>query len=221
MSKHLQRDLEAIERDLLALSSMTEDMIDKACFALMQHRLDVAAEVIKFDALVDEKEVRLEEECLKVLALHQPVATDLRRTAAILKINNDLERIADQAVNIAERAERMLFDPGFEIPETLGEMAKHARAMVSGAIDCFVKQDVKMARAVCAQDDVLDNLLADVVEHLQQVVQRRPETIELAFHLFAASRQLERIGDHATNIAEDVIYMVEGEIARHKHTTIN
>ncbi len=220
MSKHLERDLESVERELLALSAMSEEMIDKACVALIRRELDIAQEVICTDAQVDEREVHIEEECLKILALHQPVSTDLRRTAAILKINNDLERIADLAVNIAERAESIIYFPGFEVPEKLSDMARLARRMVSGSIDSFVNQDAQMARDVCARDDSLDQLQNDVILQMQQLVRENPFAIEIAFHLFSVSRQFERIGDHATNIAEDVMYMVEGEIARHKQPVL-
>ena len=216
MSKHLQRDLELIESELLALSSMTEEMIDKACVALMRRQLDIAADVIKFDAKVDEREVKIEDDCLKVLALHQPVASDLRRTAAILKINNDLERIADLAVNIAEAAERLIFFPGLVVPEDLGTMAKHARAMVRESLDSFVHLDAERARLACQSDDTIDDLHAYVITKIQDMVHRKPETVEFAFVLYSAAHQFERIADHATNIAEDVIYLVEGEIARHK-----
>ncbi len=217
MSRHLERDLESIERELLLLSSMAEEMIDKACVALIRRENDLALEVIATDARVDEKEVHIENDCLKILALHQPVATDLRRTAAILKINNDLERIADLAVNIAERAEHMILYTTFKIPQVFGEMATLARSMVRKAIDSFVNLDASLARNVCGQDDELDRMHGEFIASLTTMVKQNPDAAEIAFSLFSASRQLERIGDHATNIAEDVIYLVEGEIARHKH----
>ncbi len=217
MSRHLERDLESLERELLLLSSMAEEMIDKACVALIRKEMDLATEVIQCDSKIDEREVRIEDDCLKILALHHPVATDLRRTAAILKINNDLERIADLAVNIAERAERLILYTNFKVPQVFGEMATVARSMVRKAIDSFVKLDANLARDVCRRDDELDRMHGEFINTLCRLVEQQPETVETAFNLFSASRQLERIGDHATNICEDVIYLVEGEIARHKH----
>jgi len=217
MSKHLERDLEALENELLTQSSLVEDMINQACKALRETRPDVAAEVIASDSQVDHQEVRIEEHCLKILALHQPVAVDLRRTATILKINNDLERIADLAVNIAERAQSLAEHPEFVIPPQLERMAQAAIAMVRMALDAFVDQDVLGAREVCARDQEVDTMNRNVIGEMYETMRTQPEMIEAALHFFSASRHVERIADHATNIAEDVIYLVEGEIARHKH----
>ncbi|MCA9185331.1 MAG: phosphate signaling complex protein PhoU [Pirellulaceae bacterium] len=217
MSKHLQRDLEHIERELLALSAQVEEMIALACNALTEQRLDIAVQVIDGDQRVDEHEVLIEEECLKILALHQPVAVDLRRTTAVLKINNDLERIGDLAVNIAERAEQMRTYPTFPIPDKLLEMAEEARSMLADSLDSFVRLDVHAARGVCRRDDAVDLLNAEVISELREHMHRDGNQIEPALYLFSASRHIERIADLATNIAEDVIYLVEGEIARHRH----
>jgi phosphate transport system protein len=221
MSKHLERGLEALERELLALSSMVEEMIDKACLALIRGQLDTAAEVIRCDGKVDDREVHIEEECLKILALHQPVATDLRRVAAVLKINNDLERIADLAVNVAERVETLAVFQRLHVPTKLEEMAVHARRMVRNALDSFVNLDEESARQVRQQDAIVDQLNGEVIRVLQDMVRECPDQVEPAFCLFSAARQFERIADHATNIAEDVIYLVEGEIARHKHDGVS
>lgn len=217
MSKHLERDLEELEHELLTQSSLVEDMIEKACRALRETRPDVAAEVIANDCHVDRQEVRIEEHCLKILALHQPVAVDLRRTATILKINHDLERIADLAVNIAERAQSLAEHPQFIITPRLERMARAAITMVRMSLDAFVKQDVATARQVCASDLEVDMMNRNVIAEMYEIMRTQPGMIEAALHLFSASRHVERIADHATNIAEDVIYLVEGEIARHKH----
>ena len=217
MSKHLERDLEELEHELLTQSSLVEDMIEKACRALRETRPDVATEVVARDADVDAQEVRIEEHCLKILALHQPVAIDLRRTATILKINNDLERIADLAVNVAERARSLADHPEFMIPPQLERMGRAAIAMVRMSLDAFVEQDVALARRVCRSDDEVDTLNRKVIDEIYEIMRTRPDMVEAAMHFFSASRHVERIADHATNIAEDVIYLVEGEIARHKH----
>jgi phosphate transport system protein len=216
MSKHLQTDLEYLEQDILAQSSMVEEMIEKACRALRELRADIAQDVVDQEATIDRREIRIEEECLKILALHQPVAVDLRRTAAVMKINNELERIADLAVNIAERTQSLVEHPEFSIPETLETMAKLAASMVHDALDAFVQQDVAVARKVCSRDDQVDAYCREVIDELRQMMRLSSEMVEPALHFFSAARQVERIADHATNIAEDVIYLVEGENARHR-----
>ncbi|MCA9102433.1 MAG: phosphate signaling complex protein PhoU [Pirellulales bacterium] len=218
MTKQLHRDMEAVQRDVLAMSAMVEEMINKACRALREKDWALANEVLETDTRVDEREVRVEEECLKVLALHQPVAIDLRRTAAVLKINNDLERIADLAVNIAERAQYLADEDDFPVPPALGEMARLAIAMVRDALDSFVEHDAQAARRVIARDDVVDNYNRAVIEEMYERMRSNPEHIGAAMHCFSASRHIERIADHATNIAEDVVYLVEGEICRHRPT---
>ena len=217
MTKHLNRDLENVHREILALSSIVEDMIDKAQLALSERRHELAEEVIAADQYVDEREVTIEEECLKMLALHQPVAVDLRRIATVLKVNNDLERIADLAVNLAERAKSIAEHPAFPIPERLGKMAGEATQMVRASLDAFVNMDSKAARAVMHQDEEVDALNVQVINELQTMMQKQPQHVVPALHCFSASRHIERIADHATNIAEDVIYLVQGDIVRHKH----
>jgi phosphate transport system protein len=225
MSKHLERDLEALERAILAQSSRVEEMIAKACQALVERRADVSEEVIANEHEINVREVRIEEECLKILALHQPVAVDLRRTATLLKINSELERIADLAVNIAERTKPLGCYPEFEIPPKLERMSLKATDMVHDALDAFVDLDVQASRDVCRRDDEVDELNRQVIDDLYDMMQSRPNTVEPAMHMFSISRHVERIADCATNIAEDVIYLVEGEIARHHfeespHTTL-
>ena len=172
--------------------------------------------MIEGDVDIDRREVEIEEECLKILALHQPVAVDLRRTAAIMKINNDLERIADLAVNIAERARCLTEHPEFTIPSGLEHMVQLANSMVRDALDAFVSLDVKAARDVCIRDEEVDACNREVIGELCQVMRQESDLVEAALHFFSAARHVERIADHATNIAEDVIYLVEGEIARHR-----
>ncbi|MCH2211351.1 MAG: phosphate signaling complex protein PhoU [Fuerstiella sp.] len=217
MALHLQRDLESLERQVLAQSSLVEEMINKASRAIRGIRPELVSQIMDREQLVDENEVRIEEDCLKILALHQPVAKDLRRTATILKINNDLERMADLAVNIAERAQLLSQHSGFGVPEALDRMAQLTVTMVKRALDALVRLDVDIAREVCLSDDEVDSLNREVIFEMQDVMRTQPDFIEAALSLFSASRHIERIADHATNIAEDVIYLVDGEIARHKH----
>lgn len=212
---HLARNLEVLERELLALSSIAEEMIAKACRALNARDAALAQGVIEQDEIVNQREVVIEEECLKLLALHQPVAIDLRRTAAILKINNDLERIADLAVNIAERAQALVAHAEFPIPATLAQMSERSIAMVHKSLDAFVKLDLAQARQVCADDEAIDDLYRQTIGQLLEQMQRDPRVVEPAYHCLSAARHMERIADHATNIGEDAIYLVNGEIARH------
>lgn len=215
MSKHLERDLELLEREILDQSSRVEEMIAKACQALVERRVDVAAEVAASEIEINVREVKIEEECLKILALHQPVAVDLRRTATVLKINTELERIADLAVNIAERTISLGDYPEFELPAKLEQMFRRASDMVHEALDAFVDQNVDAAREVCRRDDEVDEFNRRIIEELLETMRSSPHLIEAALHFFSVCRHVERIGDCATNIAEDVIYLVEGEIARH------
>ncbi|HUG68422.1 MAG TPA: phosphate signaling complex protein PhoU [Pirellulaceae bacterium] len=216
MTKHLQRDLESVYNDLLSLSAKVEEMIDQAALALIERRHDLAAKVITADEAVDRREVRIEEECLKILALHQPVAIDLRRIASVMKINNDLERIADLAVNIAERSLSLDEFPHFPVPQKMSRMVSLATQMVRDSLDAFVDLDTSAAKRIMSMDDSIDELNVEVIQELQSLMQSQPEMVVPALHCFSASRHIERIGDHATNIAEDVIYLVAGDIVRHK-----
>jgi phosphate transport system protein len=221
MSKHLERDLEALEHEILDQSSRVEEMIAKSCQALVERRTDVANEVIANELEINVREVEIEEDCLKILALHQPVAVDLRRTATVLKINTELERIADLAVNIAERTISLAEHPEFSIPAKLERMFVRASDMVHEALDAFVDQDVDAAREVCRRDDEVDEYNRRVIDDLLETMRTRSDLVEAALHFFSVCRHVERIGDCATNIAEDVIYLVEGEIARHHFDNIH
>jgi phosphate transport system protein len=218
MSKHLHRDIDNLNGELLSISSMVEEMIDKAVTALAERRYDLVQQVIDSDSFVDQQEVHIEEECLKMLALHQPVAVDLRRVATIMKVNNDLERIADLAVSIAQRAQALDQFPAFAIPERLPRMVALATQMVRGAMDALVNLDTASARRIMALDDEVDQYNRDIIEDLHEVMQMKPALVPAALHCFSAVRHIERIADHATNIAEDVVYLVEGEIIRHRRS---
>jgi phosphate transport system protein len=219
MTKYFHRDLDRLQNQILTLSGRVEEMIDRAGRALSELGSDPLDELIDSDREVDQQEVLIEEECLKMLALHQPVAIDLRRIASVLKINNDLERIADLAVNIAERAHQLRDRPDFPIPPKLEWMVGAAAAMVRGALDAFVNYDAEAAREICQRDDEVDQANREVIQELIDLMEQQPGMITPAMHCFSASRQLERIADHATNIAEDVVYLVEGDIVRHQHGT--
>jgi phosphate transport system protein len=172
--------------------------------------------VIEKDLEIDHSEVEVEEECLRILALHQPVAIDLRFIVAALKLNNDLERIGDLAVNIAERALFLSRVTPPVIPFDFNEMAQRTRDMLKQSLDALVNMDIELARRVCAEDDEVDRINREMYVHVKQAIRQHPHHLEALVHLLSVSRHLERIADHTTNIAEDVIYMIEGEIVRHK-----
>jgi len=216
MSKHLQRDMDLVHREVLSLSATVEEMIDKATQALTQQNADLSAEVMAMDRGVDQREVGIEDECLKILALHQPVAGDLRRIATVLKANNDLERIGDLAVNIAGRATALLQYPNFPMPQRLPRMVGMAVGMVRGALDAFVNLDSAAASRIRVMDDEVDDLNREIIVELRSLMESDPSMVKPGLHCFSATRQIERIADHATNIAEDVIYLVEGDIVRHR-----
>ncbi|MEM9942477.1 MAG: phosphate signaling complex protein PhoU [Planctomycetota bacterium] len=217
MSKHLQSDVEHVHRRLMAVFGIVEQMADKAVRALCERKLELANEVIRSDKKVNEIEVEIEEDCLKLLALHQPVATDLRRLTSVIKINSELERIADLACNIAERALCLHEHDYFPIPAQLTPMVRLAIKMVKTALDSFVDSDAGLAKTVISMDEAVDDYNLMVINELTYLMKQSPEWIEPALHCFSASRHVERIGDLAENIAEDVIYLVDGDIVRHRH----
>jgi phosphate transport system protein len=212
----LERDLENLQRDVLAMGASVEEVIYKAIRALQERDADLAESVVEGDGSIDELENRIDEECLKILALHQPVATDLRRVAAVLMINTDLERMADLAVDIAERAAVLVAPPRVAIPSELQRMADMTTVMVRDCLNAFVNHDARQARQVIRLDDEVDRLNAAIIREIVGAMQRSPDHVEPNLSLFSAVRHLERIADHATNIAEDVVYLVEGEIVRHR-----
>lgn len=216
MTKHLHRDMERLHHDILALCSSVEAMIDKSMQTLMERRYELADEITESDRSIDQREVVIEEECLKLLALHQPVAGDLRRITTVLKINNDLERIADLAVNVAERAKCLGQYPQFQIPPRMDTMVGLTVKMLRGALDAYVDLDLKAARRIIKMDDDVDEHNVFIIEELQELMQCDSELVVPALHCFSAARHIERIGDLATNIAEDVIYLIEGDIVRHQ-----
>jgi phosphate transport system protein len=216
MSKHLERDLEELHRDILALAAAVEEAIFIAIRALEERDASLARQVIAGDDPIDQQEIRIEEECLKMLAMHQPVAIDLRRITAVLMINKNLERMADLAVDIAKRAMSLAALPPIPVPENLQRMTELSTNMVRQSLEAFIELDSQKARTVCRTDDEVDRYNAEIIQELIRTMYSSPEMIEPALSLFSATRHLERIAGHATNIAEDVIYLIEGEIVRHR-----
>jgi phosphate transport system protein len=215
MSVHLQREIEKLKRSLLSLCALIEEQVQIAVRALLDRNPEAAREVEDRDRQIDQREVDVEEECLKILALHQPVAVDLRLIVSALKMNNDLERIGDLAVNVAHKAITLSEHPPIEFPFDLAEMSEKTQAMLRDSLDALVNLDASLANNVCARDDEVDRMKRDIRLWAEDVLRVEPEKVSSLMALTAAARNLERIADHATNIAEDVIYMVDGHIARH------
>ncbi len=216
MRRHLQVELEKLKKRILFLGTMAEESVRKAIKALKTRDLDLAQKVIEGDREIDEMEVEIEEECLKILALHQPVAVDLRFITAVIKINNDLERVGDMAVNIAERVMVVAKRPSVSLAFDFDLMAERVEAMLKMSLDSLVNLDVDLAYKVGLMDDEVDRLNREGYDQIKSALKKEPERANYLINLLLVYRHLERIADHATNIAEEVIYMIEGKIHRHK-----
>lgn len=215
MNIQLQREIEKMKRQILALSAKVENDVRMAVRAADNQDADLAQDVINREELTNTMEVNVEEECLKILALYQPVASDLRYIVAVLKINQDLERIGDLAVHIAERALFLCQLPRIEIPFRLEQMADKSQGLLKKVLDAFVNLDESAAREVCAADNEIDNMNQEIFQQVKDAIMKNPQLFESLLQIMHISRHLERIGDHATNIAEDLIYLIEGRIVRH------
>ncbi|WP_437203901.1 phosphate signaling complex protein PhoU [Planctomicrobium sp. SH664] len=215
MSVHMQNDLAELHRDLLSMCARVEDMIHRAVAELSAPDYEETRKLIAEDIEIDRWDVRIEDACLKILALYQPVAIDLRRITTVMKISGELERVADLAVNIAERASSLLSVPQITVPDQLKEMAERSVDMLHRSIDAYVDLNNDLARQVCRDDDAIDEMNRGLINQLIEYMHRSPEHLDALMHLFSAVRHVERVADHATNIAEDVVYLVEGRIIRH------
>lgn len=216
MSIHLIRDLETLHRDILSMCANVEEIIHLAVAGLFRYQRDLSSQLVERDKQIDRWDVKIEEDCLKILALHQPVAIDLRRITTVMKISAELERVADLGVNIAERAEGMASSSHLRVSPKMQEMATAALEMLHESIDAYVELDSRLAQKVCVEDSHVDVLNREIIQEVMQQLRENPLDVEPLMHLFSASRHIERVADHATNIAEDVVYLVEGEIIRHK-----
>ena len=215
MANHLRIELEKLKTNLLSLSSVVERALNKAVLSVRNSDTELAKEVLAADHVIDQHEVEVEEQCLAILALHQPVAKDLRFVIAVLKINNDLERIGDLAVNISERTIFLKKQPPIEIPFDFVNMSQKAVTMLKKSLDAFINMDLRLAHKVWESDDEIDEMNRQVYDKVYSTIKSHPNQVEALIHYLSISRHLERIGDYATNICEDVIYMAEGKIVRH------
>ncbi len=215
MHRHFHEELETLKQTLLAMGDLVEEQIRRVMHALLQGDDTLAQDVIERDRQVNAYDVEVDETCVNLLALHQPAASDLRFITTTMKIVTDLERIGDQAVNIAQRVLELNREPPVKPYIDLPRMAERAQRMVKGSLDAFVGRDTQLARRVCAEDAEVDALREQIFRELLTYMLEDPRTIPRAIRLILISRFLERIGDHATNIAEMVVYMVEGKMIRH------
>jgi len=216
MSVHLHKAIESLKKRILELSALVEDRVINAIKAVETQDAELALQVIDGDTEVDAAEVEVEEECLKILALHQPVATDLRFIVAVLKINNDLERIGDLAVNMASRARKLAeIKTPQKVRVDFQGGQNRVREMLRKSLESLVNLDEKTAQWVCNADQEIDNVNRSVFKQVSDGIKEHPEEADRLIMLLSVSKNLERIGDHTTNIAEDVLYMVRGVIVRH------
>ena len=220
MKRHLQKELENLKKRILSLGAMAEERVRMSIRAFETRDGALARQIIESDVEIDAAEVEVEEECLKIIALHQPVAVDLRFINIVIKINNDLERVGDEAVNIAERVENIAKRLPLSAPFEFSTMAEKTEAMLKDSLDALVNQDVDLAYKVCLDDDDVDRMNHMIYDEVKDAIKKQPDRVATLLNLLLIARHLERIADHATNIAEEVIYMIEGEISRHrKHDT--
>lgn len=215
MPKRLQKELEGIKKRILALGAMVEERVRMGIKAIENWDAELALEIRRRDHEIDELEIEVEEECLKILALHQPVAVDLRFIIAVIKINNDLERIGDLAVNIGNRVRNIARRQRLHLPFDFSVMAEKAASMLHMSLDALVGLDMDRAHKVLVLDDEVDHLNRENYDAIKSIMMEKPESAGCLLNMYILSRHLERLADHATNIAEEVIYLVEGEIVRH------
>lgn len=213
--RHFQEELGALQERLLAMGGFAEERVRESVHALSQRDAALVDRVLNGDEPINDLHIEIDDRCFKLLALHQPMAADLRAIVAAVKINTDLERVGDLAVNIAEAAKRYLQHPPVKPLLDIPRMGNIAQRMLRDALDAFVKRDTALAEAVLAADDELDALKSQIFRELLTFMLQDPATIEPALDLILVSRHLERIGDHATNVAEDVIFLVSAKDVRH------
>jgi len=220
MTKSIDDDLKLLRQRILRMGGMVEEATRNATAALTQRRADLARRVIEADDAIDMVELDVDEECLRILALHQPVASDLRSITAVLKINNDLERIGDLACNVAERAIDLSGRDPLSVPLQFERMTEIVRAMLHDSLDALVTRNADLARDVCARDRQVNEIHRQNFGTLQECMKADPLTVERCVDLLSASRQLERMADQTTNIAEDVVFLVEGQVIRHRRARL-
>jgi phosphate transport system protein len=215
MELHFQKELRELKEDLLKMAALVEEAINTSVQSLVKRDSDLAQKTFEGEDRINRMEIDIEDKCLKLLALTQPMAADLRFITSAMKIITDLERIGDQAVNIAERAISLNQEPKVKPYVDIPRMAEIVQSMVKDVLDAFVNGESKLARSVCERDDIVDGLNDQVFRELLTYMMSDPKIIPRAVQLIIVSRCLERIADHATNIAEDVIFLVDARVIKH------
>lgn len=216
MSLHLEKAIKKLTGELISLSAQVEESVKLSIRSLSDRNIGIAEKVISNDEIIDRKEIDIEEECLKIFALHQPVAIDLRRVVTILKVNNDLERIGDLAQNISKSVIRILTSPVIVEEFNISDICNSVQSMVKMSIDAISTVDIDKAREILRTDDIVDRQNAILYKEMTEKIKRSPEDLDTLIQYVHIIRHLERIADHTTNIAEDIIYMINGEIIRHQ-----
>ena len=216
MTMHLQRDVDRVRKDLLRLGALVKENTQKSIAYLESRNASFVSEILDLEKEINKLEVDIEEECLKILALHQPVAIDLRFIVVVMKVTNDLERMGDQAVNVSQRVTALNEQAPLGIELPLDKMSDVVNEMVSQSLDALVEQDTTLARKVVAMDYSVDEVHAENYQLLKAAVQDKPESVNAAMSYATISSNLERVADLCTNIAEEVICMIEGHIVRHQ-----
>ena len=221
MKVHLHKEIELLKKDILILGSMVEGAVRHAVEAVIDKDVEKAKRVIENDTYIDRKEIEIEEDCLKILALHQPVAADLRYVTACMKVNNELERIGDLGGNIARRVLAIGNNPETELCVDFQPMMDVTRQMLKHALDSLIYMDAELAMEVLKKDDIVDEYNSKMFDDFQGYIRSNPEQVEYYINLLNVSRHLERIADCTTNICEDVIYMIKGQIVRHSYSKVD
>lgn len=216
MTRHIERQIGHLKEKILRVGTLVEEAISRSISAVINRDAALAQRVLASDEAIDRMEVEVEEECLKILALYQPVAADLRFVVAVLKINNDLERMGDLAKNIAKRVAQLADAGPLDLPPEIRSMATQAEEMVRECLAAVIDGDPVLARRIREQDDVVDEQRQRVRRRILEGIKEHPERVETLLRLNSITKHIERIADMATNVAEDVIYMVEGDIVRHR-----
>lgn len=218
MQRRFDKELKKLKGKILGMGGMVEEQMANAIKALVDRDSDLSRQVIANDHRVNAMDVEIDEDCLGLIALHQPTAGDLRLITTAMKISTELERMSDLAENIAERAIELNEEPQLKPYIDIPRMAEHAQRMVKEALDAFVNRDAALARKVCGDDDFVDNLTHQIFRELLTYMIEDPHSIARAVRITFVSKYLERVADHATNVAELVVYLVEGKIIRHTST---
>lgn len=220
MQRHADIELNDLKAQLLAMAGLVEKAIDEVYLGMISKSSHHFEEVSKHEKNINVMHSEVDEKCLRVLARQAPVASDLRFVLAVIKINNDLERMGDQAVNIAHNAREYMAEMVGEVPADFHEMKKQVRAMVKNSLDAFVKQDVALCRQVLENDDIVDDFRNRLVDSLKARMKQNPREIDACLNLIMIAKNMERLADHATNIAEDVIFVVTGDDIRHGRSSL-